>query len=274
TMVAFAGNSVLTRLALATDDYDAATFAAVRLGAGAMTLVALLVWRNRSAVALTRSLRPDPWATGALLLYLFGFSWAYQALDAGIGALILFGVVQLTMFTAGLGTGAGPGTRGWIGAGLAMGGLAWLVWPSDTVALSPLHALAMATAGMGWGIYSLRGRHSTDPLAATGANFVWAVPLGIALALSMAQSGPFATSAGFGLALLSGAVTSGMGYALWYRVLPQIPASTAALAQLSVPAIAMLGGMVFLSEPLTTRFVLASALILGGIAIGIHRPRT
>ena len=263
TMLAFAGNSLLTRMAVGQGLIDPFGFAAVRVVAGALVLGVLVLWRGR--------VWPG-WAgrgagVGGLTLYLLGFSSAYAGLDAGIGALILFGSVQITMFAgAVMGSEAVPGRR-WAGALVAFGGLVVLLAPAGVVP-SLWHAGLMATAGLGWGVYSLAGRRQADALAATAANFVLSVPLVVALALVMpgAWTGAW-TGAGVGLAALSGAVTSGLGYALWYAILPGLGASRAALAQLTVPVIAAAGGLA-LGEAVSWRFALAAGLVLGGVVVG------
>ncbi|WP_299352291.1 DMT family transporter [uncultured Shimia sp.] len=266
TMIAFAANSVLNRMALASGDMDVVSFGVIRLVSGAFAL-ALLVLLQRRGFALGG--RGRVWAVAALLTYLFGFSLAYDVLDPGFGALILFGVVQVTMFAGALlSRDAMPVTR-WIGAVLAMGGLAWLLWPVDGTTASGLHVLAMAFAGVGWGIYSLLGRGAKDPLQATAMNFILAAPVGLVLT---AVSGDLSVPAyGASLAILSGVVTSGLGYALWYRILPELGASRAAVAQLSVPVIALAGGMVFLNEALTLRFALAATLVIAGVVISLRK---
>jgi drug/metabolite transporter (DMT)-like permease len=197
-----------------------------------------------------------------LLVYLYGFSAAYLALDAGTGALILFGVVQVTMFAGALAAGEALPARRILGAGLALGGLAVLLAPKGGT-LGP--DLSMALAGVGWGIYSLAGRGQTDPLAASAWNFGLALPVGLGV---LAFWPGHWTTSGLALALLSGGITSGLGYALWYAVLPQLGASRAAVAQLSVPLVAALGGFVLLAELPGPTFWLAAIMVLGGIGLG------
>ncbi|SLN28482.1 EamA-like transporter family protein [Roseovarius albus] len=272
TMLAFAANSVLNRMALAEDAIDAVSFGAVRLLAGAVML-AILCFALRDGLAL----RGPGRALGvvSLLLYIFGFSLAYDSLDAGLGALVLFGVVQITMFAGALVLRELVPPRRWLGAGLAFAGLAWLLWPGSGAEISPMHGGLMALAGFGWGLYSLNGRRGGDALQATAANFIWATPVGVVLMLVTqgTQGIADASNSGIWLAVLSGAVTSGMGYALWYSVLPKLPAAVAAVAQLTVPVIAMAGGMVLLSEALTWQFVVAAVLVLGGVVVSVQRPR-
>ena len=268
TMIAFAANSVLNRMALAGGGIDAASFGTIRLIAGAVMLGALCVLLRGGL-----HLRGPGRVAGvlSLLLYMYGFSAAYDVLDAGLGALILFGVVQITMFAGSLLAREAIPPRRAIGAALAFSGLVWLLWPGAGPQVSVVHGLFMAAAGIGWGIYSLAGRRSTDALQGTAANFILAAPLGllIGLALPAGAGGTVMGAHGIVLAILSGAVTSGLGYALWYRVLPGLASSVAAVAQLTVPVIAMAGGMIFLGEHLSLQFVMASALVLGGVAISV-----
>ena len=268
TMIAFAANSVLNRMALASGSIDATSFGSIRLIAGALMLAALCLFL-RGGLNLRGPGRVA--AVLALLVYMYGFSTAYNALDAGLGALILFGVVQITMFAGGLVAREAMPARRWIGATLAFAGLAWLLWPGAGPQISVPHGLMMASAGVGWGIYSLTGRLNTDALQATAANFILAAPLGllIGFALPLGPQGTLLGTEGIMLAIVSGAVTSGLGYALWYRVLPGLASSVAAVAQLTVPVIAMAGGMLFLGESLTLQFILASVLVLGGVAISV-----
>ncbi|MEO1796081.1 MAG: DMT family transporter [Pseudomonadota bacterium] len=272
-LIAFAGNSVLNRMALVGEGaIGALEFATIRVLAGALMLVVLVRMRDRGKervrqVPTARQLQ----AAGALALYLLGFSLAYLSLPAGLGALILFGGVQVTMFAgAVLGGEAVPRQR-WIGAVLAFGGLCYLLWPSGAGAPDLAGALLMTFAALGWGVYSLIGRGSADPLGDTGRNFLFAiVPVGAAMLIAGAlEPGAPVPLRGALLGIASGAITSGLGYALWFRVLPALLPSVAAVAQLTVPLIAMAGGMLFLAEPLTTRFVIASIIVLGGVAFAV-----
>ncbi|SFD88807.1 DMT family transporter [Roseivivax sediminis] len=265
TMVAFAANSVLNRLAVAGAGMDPALFGTVRLLSGALMLAGLCLLRSGSL----RFGGPGRVAgVLALLLYMYAFSGAYLALDAGLGALILFGTVQVTMFAGGLSGGERPPPRRWIGAALAFAGLAWLLWPGAGAEVSTGHGLLMAAAGLGWGIYSLAGRGAGDPLQGTAANFILAAPLGLLIGLALPGTGAMG-AAGLVLAVLSGAVTSGLGYALWYSVLPRLPASVAAVAQLTVPPIAIAGGALLLGEVPSPAFLTASAVVLGGVALSV-----
>ncbi|WP_298495992.1 DMT family transporter [uncultured Maritimibacter sp.] len=263
TMVAFAANSLLNRAALAEGVIDPGSFAAIRVVSGAAVLVALLGLRVRR---IPKLVRPDVLAALALAAYLTGFSFAYVALGAGPGALVLFGGVQATMFGGAVLGGERPPVLRWLGMAVSFGGLVLLVGPGGGAA-GPLAYALMALAALGWGIYSLIGRRAVDPLAATAWNFVYAVPVVVAVAL--VAGGAAATTPGVLLAVLSGAVTSGLGYALWYALLPRLGATRAAVAQLSVPVIALLAGVALLGEAVSGTAVIASALILGGIALGL-----
>lgn len=260
-MIAFAANSLLCRLALQQRLIDAASFGSIRLLAGALTLAVILrLGRDRSTPAAA-----DWLAAAALFAYVALFSFAYLSLPAGTGALILFGAVQLTMFGAGL--HAGERFRGiaWCGLALAVAGLVYLVSPG-LAAPPPGGAAMMAAAGIAWGVYSLRGRGVADPLASTAANFLRAAPLALLLSLALAADAR-ADAAGVALAVVSGAVTSGIGYVIWYAALGGLSAMRAATVQLSVPPIAAFGGVLLLSEPVGIRLVLASVAILGGVAL-------
>ena len=259
-MVAFAANSLLCRAALRQTEIDAATFTLIRLVSGALTLCLLV--RGRRAIV------NGNWLSAlALFVYAGAFSLAYLTLTAGTGALLLFGAVQATMIMAGL--WAGERLRLWQGLGLALalGGLVILLLPG--LAAPPLGgAMLMLSAGVAWGIYSLRGRGVKDPTGATAGNFLRAAPLGLLLYL-LSQGGlPY--DAGALYAVASGALASGLGYAVWYTALRDLSATRAATVQLSVPVIAGVGGIVLLGEPLTWRLLLASATILGGIALVVY----
>ena len=260
-MAAFAANSVLNRMALVGGETDALAFAAVRVVAGAVMLAVLVAARGGPI-----------WVGAAgrvagvfgLVVYLVGFSLAYLALGAGVGALILFGSVQVTMFAGAVIAREPVPVRRWLGAALAFGGLVWLVAPGGTE-VPLVGAASMALAGFGWGLYSLAGRKAGDALAATAWNFVLSVPVVLAVALLAGQMQVTAT--GVWLAVLSGAVTSGLGYALWYGVVPHLGAARAGVAQLTVPMLAALGGALMIGEGVSWRFAVASALILGGVGL-------
>ena len=263
-MLAFASNSLLCRVALRDTTIDAATFTSIRLASGALLLAILLRARGR------RPMAAGSWPMAAMLAaYAVCFSFAYRDLSAATGALLLFGAVQLTM--TGYGLFSGERLRGLrlVGVLVAVAGLVWLLLPGLS-APPPFAAGLMLAAGLAWGVYSLLGRSAGDPTAATGGNFLRAVPFAAAISLAAA---PQASSDPLGLfyAVVSGAVTSGLGYVLWYAALPALSATSAATIQLCVPAIAALGGVVLLAEPITARLLLASMAILGGIALTIRK---
>jgi drug/metabolite transporter (DMT)-like permease len=260
-MLAFAANSILCRMALGQGLLDAATFTTVRVCAGALMLSLILAprWlRGRRASGNWR-------AAVMLFTYMACFSFAYLSLGAGTGALILFGAVQLTMFIAALRAGEYFGPWSWAGLVLAIGGLIYLISPGIT-APDPIGALLMMSAGIAWGLYSLFGRGGGDPLAATANNFLYSVPLVILVSLVF-QSDFAVSREGLLLAIASGAVASGLGYAIWYAALKGLSGTRAATVQLSVPVIAAFGGVVLLSEAITFRLLVASAATLGGVAI-------
>ena len=268
-MLAFAGNSLLCRAALAPPEIDPASFATVRTAAGAVMLALLAAATARG----TSSPAAGNWPSAlALAVYMTGFAYAYISLDAGTGALILFGAVQLTMMTAALLAGERLKALQWLGFTLAAGGLVWLMLPGATKP-SAVGAALMALAGIGWGIYSLRGRGVSDPLRATSANFLRATPL--VAVLSVLTLGSLSISLeGATLAIVSGAVASGLGYSIWYAALRGLTAARAAAVQLTVPVIAACGGVLLLDERLTGRLVLAGLLTLGGVALAIGGRRT
>jgi drug/metabolite transporter (DMT)-like permease len=262
-MLAFAGNSLLCRLALRPRAIDPTTFTLLRVAAGALVLWLLV--RSRRSTAPPRS-----WASAAALaLYAVAFGLAYLALEAATGTLVLFAAVQVTMIGWGLVRGERPPARTWIGFGAAVAGLLALLLPG-VQAPDPAGIALMAVAGLCWGIYSLRGRGSADPLGATAANFVRAAPLCLlASAAAALVTAPAARLDGVLLAVASGAVTSGLGYVVWYAALRGLTAMRAALAQLTVPVIAAAGGVLLLGEQLTPRLLLAAVLVLGGIALAL-----
>ena len=260
-MVAFAANSVLNRMAVGAGEIGALEFAVLRLVAGAGVLLALVAWRGRGRGRGWRGATVG--GVVGLSVYLFGFSLAYGRLEAGTGALVLFAVVQVTMFAGALWAGEVVPARRWAGAGLALAGLAVLVAPAGG---GWAGFAAMAAAGVGWGVYSLAGRGARDALAATAGNFVLALGPAAGVALVVGVDMGAATGRGVGLALVSGAVTSGLGYALWYAVLPALGAGRAAVAQLTVPLIAAAGGALMMGEAVGWRFAVSCLLVLGGVA--------
>lgn len=265
-MVAFAANSLLCRSALGPRSIDAATFAVVRLVAGATVLWLLALGTGRGGAR-----RGDWLSAAALAIYAVGFSFAYLSLAVGTGALILFGAVQVTMIVAGLLGGERFGGAQVAGTAIAFGGLAYLVSPGVT-APAPLGAALMALAGVAWGAYSLRGRRAADALAATRGNFIRAVPLAV-VAVAFMLPALHATPRGLALAAISGAIASGLGYVLWYAALRALTATQAAVIQLSAPVLAALGGSILLSERVTARLVVSSIAVLGGIALAIASRR-
>jgi drug/metabolite transporter (DMT)-like permease len=203
----------------------------------------------------------------ALFVYAMAFSWAYVSLQAGTGALILFAAVQATMIAAALWSGERPGLLQWLGFAMAILGLLYLLLPG-LAAPDPLGAALMFASGVAWGLYSLRGRGKGAPVAQTAGNFVRTVPFAV-LAMGVAHGSLHAERPGVLLAITSGAVTSGLGYVLWYMVLPRLTVTRAAFIQLAVPLLAALGGVLFVAEPFTRRLAFSSVLILGGLALAI-----
>ena len=259
-MVAFAANSLLGRKALGDQLIDAASFTAIRMVAGAAMLGIISVSRRRWS-----RLRPDWTGVAALSCYMVFFSFAYVTLAAGTGALLLFGAVQLTMFGVALRSGERFPLLAWAGLCIAFAGLAYLVAPGVT-SPDPFGAALMVMAGIGWGAYSLLGRGAADPLQATASNFIYAVPVALLIATFFFGRAELTVSGAL-LGVASGALTSALGYAVWYAALGGLRASQAATVQLSVPVIAAIGGAVLLTEPLTLRLGIASVLTLGGIAL-------
>jgi drug/metabolite transporter (DMT)-like permease len=263
-MVAFAANSLLNRLALGNEAIDAASYTTARLvsGAGMLTIIALL--RSEKGWIARRG----TWlSAGFLFLYAIAFSFAYLNLNTGTGALILFGSVQLTMIIAALRTGERPLFLEWTGLILALGGLVYLVFPG-LQAPSFLGSTLMTAAGISWGFYTLRGRGSNNPLGDTTSNFVRSVPFVLVLSLFNLK-GHILSPTGLLLAGISGAITSGLGYVLWYAALGGLTTARAATVQLSVPVVAAWSGILFLSEEVSLRLLVAGVLILGGIGLAV-----
>jgi drug/metabolite transporter (DMT)-like permease len=273
-MVAFASNSLLTRAALEGGSIDAASFSSVRIVSGAAMLVALMALRRRPAIV--RPARGGALPSAALLfVYVAAFSFAYTRIGAGTGALLLFGVVQTVMYSSAIARGERPGAMGWSGLAMAATGLVVLVAPG-VHAPDLGGALLMAVAGVAWAGYTLRGRSARDALGSTARNFVWALPFAVVLeagSLLGDRGVGHVTPTGLLLAVLSGAVASGLGYALWYAVLPRLSGIQAGIIQLSPAPLAVVGGLVLLGEGLTWRVVLASVLVLSGVAVGLVAPR-
>lgn len=267
-LVAFAANSVLARLALGGEAIGPGGYTAIRISAGAAAL--WLISRVARAPEAEGRIAGD-W-TGAVLLvgYALPFSLAYLELATGTGALILFAAVQATMIAAGLLAGERPTTRVWAGLAIALAGLVALVLPGLDRA-SPSGALLMTVAGVAWGAYSLRGRRGTSPLPDTAGNFLRAMPLALPALLIPGEFQPGPTAAGIGWAVASGALASGVGYAIWYHALPRLSATRAATLQLAVPVMAGWAGVVILGEAVTPRLLLAGSAILGGVALARDR---
>ncbi len=268
-MCAFAANSILNRIGVALQGMDPMDFATVRTGAGAGMLWVLVMMRKAPRPVVFSAKRFA--GAAALTVYMIGFSWAYITLDAGLGALILFGVLQVVVFGWAVFEGGTIPLLRWIGAVIAVLGLCVLLWPSGDQPVPLGGAISMTIAGAAWAVYTLLGRAERDPLGATASNFLLCLPL-VAVAMIWTGVGdmPFP---GVITAIIAGAITSGLGYALWYRALPSLPTTVAGIAQLSVPVIAVVAGVIFLGEPLTLRLIVAGSLVLGGIGVSLSARR-
>ncbi len=272
-MVAFAANSVLNRLALDGDTIDAGTFTLLRLLSGAVVLAMIGLAQARQ--------RQRPWAVdgswvsaGLLLTYAAMFSYAYLSLGAATGALLMFGVVQAVIVTVGLRSGERPGATGWSGLALALAGLVLLLAPGAR-SPDPVGAALMVCAGAAWAGYTLRGRAVGNPIAVNAGNFLRSAAMAVALfvlLIAVRASTLHASVNGVGLAVLSGAVASGLGYAVWYTVLPYLTRVQSGIVQLAPPPLAAVAALVILSEPITVRVLVATVLVFGGVLIGL-RPR-
>ncbi|MFZ3408176.1 DMT family transporter [Vibrio chagasii] len=289
TLVAFAANSVLCRWALMDQTIDPLSFSVIRILSGAFTLVILLSIASQNSNN-TAELSPTSLfsklksqfslvSVVSLIVYMFGFSFAYLELGAGLGALVLFVAVQFTMIAAHLISGNKMSLIEWAGCLLSVSGLVYLLMPTSTTNTPDLVSIAlMSIAGIGWGIYTLAGKRSSNALLSTTANFgfcslivlvlisPWLVVPNSALDISMSERG-------FIYAVLSGSVASGVGYSLWYYVVKKLNTVVASIAQLSVPVIATLGGVLLLSEPVTMQFVISSTIILVGISLVLVAPK-
>jgi len=264
TMIAFASNSLLNRLALGQQTIDAASYTTIRLISGAVMLFLIANLQKKNNVPILRG----SWlSAGFLFLYAITFSFAYLSLTTGTGALILFGSVQVTMLIAALRNGERPQIVEWLGLSLALGGLVYLVFPG-LAAPSLLGSALMVTAGIAWGFYSIRGRGSQNPLADTAGNFVYTVPMILLIRLLTLGNVHLSTN-GILLATLSGALSSGVGYVIWYMALRGLTTTRAAIVQLSVPVIAAWSGVLLLSENISVRLLIAGGLILGGIGLSV-----
>lgn len=266
-MIAFAGNSLLCRMALKHTTIDPATFTLIRVLSGAVALWLIVRMRTGSRV------RGGSWPSAlALFAYAAAFSFAYVDLSAGMGALLLFGAVQATMILVGLWRGERLSAGQNIGLVTALGGLVALLLPG--LSAPPLaSALLMVCSGVAWGVYSLRGKGAGDPLAATTGNFLRAVPFAAVSSLVLLSTARV-DAQGIAYAIASGALTSGVGYAIWYAALRELTATNAATVQLSVPVLAAIGGIVLLGEPISLRLFIASIAVLGGIALVVVRPKS
>ena len=263
TLVAFAANSLLCRTALGGHLIDPVSFTTIRLVSGALALILII---RLSGDSNQPQQAKGSWGSGlALFAYAAAFSLAYVSLSTGMGALILFGSVQVTMISVALKSGEKLGPVQWMGLAAAIGGFIYLVMPGIS-APDPLGALLMCISGIAWGVYSIRGKGVSAPVAMTAGNFTRSAPMAIiaaAIAFSSLHLEPF----GVLLALVSGIITSGLGYVLWYKALRSLTTTQASAVQLMVPVIAAFGGVAFLSEQVSFRLILGSALILGGVAL-------
>jgi drug/metabolite transporter (DMT)-like permease len=263
-LTAFAANSIFCRLALGAATIDAASFTTIRLASGAGLLVLLTaIFKERTS----HTPRGNRVSAALLFIYAVAFSFAYLGLSAGTGALILFGAVQLTMIFAALRSGERPHPLEWAGLVLALAGMVYLVFPGLT-APSPTNSALMAIAGIAWGVYSIQGRGTLNPLTDTTHNFVYALPIAVAVNVVMFRD-LHISAEGALLAVLSGALASGVGYVVWYAALRGLTAMRAATVQLAVPVLAAAGGVIFLSEQVSLRLFLSAVVILGGVGLAL-----
>jgi len=268
TMMAFAANSLLNRLAVSEGHADPASFAVLRVSAGVVVLITLVILRGMGAGLL----RKPPFLGGAgLAVYMLGFSLAYLSLDAGLGALILFGTVQIAMFAISAMRGNRASGRQITGALLAFLGLVWILFPSGGWSTDLPGAVLMVLAGLGWSVFTLEGRRVSEPLIATATSFVICLPF-VLLALPLSPVMLTLDATGVLLALISGGVTSGLGYALWYHLVPQLEAGVSSAVQLCVPVIALVAGVLLLGEAASLKLVMGSAIVLFGIVLAL-RPQ-
>jgi len=265
-LIAFAANSVLCRLALGNEAIDAASFTVIRLLSGSIVLLIIISttrWNSRNT---TRTSTKGSWTSSFMLfIYATAFSYAYISLDTGTGALILFGSVQITMILLSYISGTRLHITEWTGVVIAFAGFIYLILPGVSTP-SVIGFMLMTVAGIAWGIYTLKGRSSNSPLNDTAYNFFRTTPLVVLLAISSINNINYSTE-GIVLALLSGGITSGIGYTIWYIALGGLSSTQAAVLQLSVPVIAALGGIIFVSETITFRLAISAAMVLGGILI-------
>ncbi|GGA71740.1 membrane protein [Neiella marina] len=272
-LLAFAANSILCRFALGAGTIDAGSFTAIRLLSGAVVLTLLLMWRSDHSDHRRGIGRPaGSWRASAFLfVYAATFSFGYLSLDTGTGALVLFGAVQITMILVTLIRGHQLHVAEWIGLLCAFFGLVYLLWP-NLATPSFIGFVLMATAGVAWGLYTLAGRDSNEALTDTAWNFIRSLPLALLLLLAVWPSASWSSS-GVWLAVASGAIASGLGYAIWYHALSHLTATQAAVLQLLVPVLAAIGGVFVVGEVISTRLVIASAIVLGGILLVLLNRR-
>lgn len=265
-MLCFAANSLFCRMALTVGETDPITYTIIRIASAATVLSLMVGLRSWQPPRVSRL---DPRSLAALLVYFLTFAFAYARLGAGVGALVLFGSVQLSMFAVGLFEGERLTRLSWIGNAIALGGLIYLVQPWGA-APDPVGIVLMSVSGLAWGAFSLFARGSGDPVEANAANFICCL-LPVAAVGIAAPDALHATAIGAWFAIGSGVVASGLGYVIWYRALQRLPAARAAIVQLSVPALAAIGGTFLLSEPVTLRLVVASVALIGGVALALSQ---
>lgn len=261
-LVAFAANSVLCRLALGTDSIDPTSFTSIRLISGAIVLFTILIITKKTPKLLSNK---NWFSSGMLFLYAAAFSFAYLTLDTGTGALILFGAVQITIIAHSIFSKNKLNTLEWLGIALSFFGFVYLILPG--VSAPPIEGfILMTTSGIAWGVYTIKGYNSKVPLMDTSINFIMALPF-VALLLILTLKNLHLTNQGILLAIFSGGITSGVGYAIWYMAIKGLTSTQTAVVQLTVPALAAFGGVLFMSEVITIRLVIASILILGGVLL-------
>ena len=270
SLIAFAANSLLCRMALGTNLIDPISFTTLRLVSGALALI-LISRIRRGAVGPVKAKGSWPSAL-ALFAYACAFSLGYVSITAGMGTLILVGAVQITMLGWAIVTGEKLSRIRWLGSAISMGGLIYLILPGIS-APDPVGALLMFVSGSAWGVYTIRGKGASAPIAMTTANFRWAAPLAILLSIICSATRHLEPS-GILLAVLSGSITSALGYIIWYKALRHLTTSQASIVQLLIPVLTAFGGIVFLSEHISGRLLVGSALILGGVAMGIMKKRS
>jgi len=264
-LVAFAANSVLCRIAFQGGSIDPISFTSIRLVAGALVLICItrLTREGGKKPSLVKS-----WRSGlALFTYAISFSLAYLSLTAGTGALLLFGAVQLTMIITALRSGEQMSGGQWIGSSIAIIGLVYLLLPGISTP-SPKGAMLMVLSGIAWAAYTIAGKGVTTPIAMNAGNFLWAAAMSLIVSILTFSQTSFETK-GLLLAVISGGLTSGIGYAIWYKVLPSLSTTQASMLQLLVPPLATIGGVLFITEPFTARIAISSVLILGGVGLTV-----